>query len=177
MKRLEDSLRHASSLGAKTWVLHPGTHGALSWVTPGKDRKANLSKMRLLKQLGDHFKVDILLENISASLAILARASDFYQLYREWKSAPGMTLDIGHASIRGETSKYLPSLSNRVKHVHAHDNDGTIDKHMQVGAGKVDWKWVMRALAESEFQGKVVIESVTGPFASLTSLRKLLRSI
>ena len=121
--------------------------------------------------------MNVLLENISASLALLARASDFHHLYREWKSAPDMTLDIGHASIRGETRKYLPSLSRRIRHVHAHDNDGTIDKHMRVGAGKVDWKWVMRALAESEFQGKIVVEAVFGPFASLASLRNLLRSL
>ncbi len=177
MKRLENSMGHASSLEATIWILHPGTHGALSWVTPGEDLKANLSRIRLLKQLGDRFNVGILLENISANLAILGRASDFHQLYREWRNAPGMTLDIGHASIRGETRKYLPSLANHVKHVHAHDNDGTIDKHMQVGAGRVDWKWTIRALTDSEFQGKIVVESVKGPFASLTSLQKLLKSI
>lgn len=177
MKRLEHSLRNASNLGATNWVLHPGTHGALSWVKPGEDWKANLSRMRRLKRLGDRLGVEVLVENISASLAVLGRASDFHRLYTEWKSAPDMTFDVGHAWIRGETQEYFKHLSGRVTHVHAHDNDGVVDTHWKVGSGKVDWKWVVRALAESKFEGKVVVESVKGPFASLVGLQKLLGSL
>ena len=66
MKRLAKSVENAASLDAETWVLHPGTHGALSWVLPGMDRRVNLRSLQQLARLGEKFKVQVAMENISS---------------------------------------------------------------------------------------------------------------
>ena len=177
MARLESSLEHASILGAKVWVLHPGTHGALSWVLPGQDWKVNLGRVRRIQSLGRKLGVEVLIENISAGLAILGRAADFTRFYRTWHGAPDLALDFGHSHIRGETDLFLKKLGGRIRHVHASDNMGDFDKHLAVGAGSVKWRRVLASLLEMGFEGTVVVESVRGPFSSLRRIGGLLRSL
>lgn len=177
LERMRMSLQYASMLGANVWVIHPGTHGALSWVLPGEDWRANEKNMRLLQAIGRKLGVEVVVENISASLAILGRVRDFRRLYSEWKGAPGITLDVGHSHMKGETSLFLTSLAHRLKHVHAHDNHGDFDKHLAAGSGGVKWKSVLAGLVKSGFEGRIVVESVKGPSASLARIRKLLGSL
>jgi len=126
MKRLATSLENAASLDAETWVLHPGTHGALSWVLPEINRRVNLRSLQQLATLGQKLKVKITIENISSGLAILGRVRDFRELYRDWTLAPDMALDLGHSHIKGETEAYLNRLASHIFHVHAQDNKGDL---------------------------------------------------
>ncbi len=177
MARLDSSLEQASMLGAKVWILHPGTHGALSWVIPGQDWNVNLDRIRRIQRLGRKLGVEVLVENISAGLAILGRAVDFTRFYRTWNGAPGLALDVGHSHIRGETDLFLRKLGGRIRHVHASDNKGDLDKHLAVGAGSVSWRKVLASLLETGFEGNVVVESVKGPYSSLRRIGSLLRSL
>ncbi len=175
-KRLKRSLGHAASLEAKTWVLHPGTHGALSWVHPGEDWNVNRSRMEELEKLARRLKVPVAIENISAGLAILRRAEDFLRFYREWPSAPNICLDIGHSHIAKQGDNYFRKLGDRLGHVHAHDNKADMDKHLAIGRGTIQWKKTIASLLDTGYDGRIVIESVRGPFASLKRIRALLRS-
>ncbi len=177
MRRLERSLENTTALGAETWVLHPGTHGALSWVLPRRDRMVNLRSLQRLARLGAKLKVQFAIENISSSLAILGQVGDFRQLYREWNSAPNIALDFGHSHIKGDTEEYTEALAGHIVHVHAHDNKGDFDRHLAIGRGTVPWKDVLRSLAETGFDGRIIVESTTGPFSSLTKIQKLWRSL
>ena len=177
MSRMERSLRNAASLGAKSVVLHPGTHGALSWVRPGEDWRANRQSIERLHRFGDRLGVEVTVENISANYAILGRVEDFLRLYHEWGDAPSMTLDIGHSHVKGQTEEYLRKLGRRIRHVHVNDNKGDFDTHLAVGSGTIRWRRVLRALLETGFDGDLVIESVKAPFASLERVRRMLGSL
>ncbi len=177
MGRLARSLENAASLGAETWILHPGTHGALSWVLPGIDGRVNLRSLQQLARMGLKLKVQVAIENISSTLAILGRVGDFEKLYKEWRSAPDMALDLGHSHLRGETEEYMKRLGRHIVHVHAHDNKGDFDKHLAVGKGTVPWARVLRSLANTGFKGRIVVESTKRPFSSLSRVQKLWRSL
>ncbi len=177
LERMEKSLRHSASLGAKTWVLHPGTHGALSWIHKGEDWEVNLDNMKRLQSLGKDTGVEVTIENISAAHAVLGRAKDFLRLYHEWPGAPNMTLDVGHSHIKGETEKILSALGGKVSHVHVHDNNGDLDTHRAIGSGTIPWKEVFESLETTGFDGDIVVESVRGPFASYERVQKLLNSL
>ena len=175
--RMERSLRLSALLGAKTWVLHPGTHGALSWVHRGEDWKVNLSSMKHLQSLGNELGVEVTIENISAGYAVLGRVEDFLRLYREWPRAPRITLDVGHSHVKKQTQQYLRKLSGQIGHVHVHDNKGDFDTHLAVGSGTLQWKEFLRSLIETGFDSDIVIESVKGPFASFARVEKVLGSL
>ncbi len=177
VQRMERSLRNAASLGAKTWVLHPGIHGALSWVHPGVDWKANLSNIQRLQRLGKNLRVEVTIENISAGAAVLSHVRDFGRLYRELPDAPSMTLDVGHSHLKGETQGFLTKHGKKIRHIHIHDNKGDFDTHLAVGSGVIRWRETMQMILDSGFEGDLIIESVKGPFASLARVKKLLRSL
>ncbi len=176
MKRLARSLENAASLDAETWVLHPGTHGALSWVLPGIDQRVNLRSLQQLAKMGQKLNVQVAIENISSGLAVLGRAGDFQTLYKNWKRAPDMALDLGHSHIKGETEAYLNRLGSHIVHVHAHDNKADFDKHLAVGKGTVPWARVLRSLNKIGFKGRIIVESTSGPYSSLSKIQTLLRS-
>lgn len=177
LRRMERSMRYSALLGAKSWVLHPGTHGALSWVNHGEDWAVNLNHMKRLSGLGRKHGVEVSIENISAGYAILRHVKDFLRLYRGWSRAPRMTLDVGHSHLKQETEQYLAKLGNRIRNVHVHDNNRDFDTHLAVGAGTIRWRKFLTSLFQAGFEGNIVVESVKGPFASYASVGKILRSL
>jgi len=177
LRRMERSLRLSALLRARKWVLHPGTHGALSWIHHGEDWMVNLDSMKRLHTLSRKLGVEIVIENISAGHAILGGVKDFLRLYREWPKAPGITLDAGHSHIRHETEEYLGRLSTQIRHVHVHDNLGDLDTHQAVGSGTVRWPGFLSSLMNTGFSEDIVIECVKGPFASYDRVREILGSL
>jgi sugar phosphate isomerase/epimerase len=85
-----------------------------------------------------------------------------------------MVLDVAHASLRGETLRFLERFRGRIGHVHISDNRGRIDEHLPLGGGLIDWKGTVEAIKSSAFDGWVVIESFTGIDESLRLLKRLL---
>lgn len=177
VRRLTESILHAANLGARTWILHPGTHGSLSWVHHGADKKINRARMKRIQEAANEAKLGVTIENISAGLAILRHVEDFLSLYREWPSAPDLCLDVGHSHITRQTDDYLGRLGDRLGHVHAHDNGGDADKHLSVGMGTINWKKTITSLVETGYRGRIIIESVKAPFASLRKIKGLLRTL
>ena len=177
LRRLKRSLTYSSSLEAMTWVLHPGTHGALSWIRPSDDWKVNRSRLELMQRMAKRLQVPLAIENISLGSAILRRVEDFLRLYEDWQAAPRMCLDIGHSHINLETDDFLKKLGNRIGHVHAHDNRGGLDRHLAVGTGTIHWKKTLASLVRTGYSKRVIVESVKGPFASYKKVRDLLRSL
>jgi len=174
---MERSLQLSALLRAQKWVLHPGTHGALSWISRGEDWTVNMDSMKKLTALGRKLGVEVVIENISAGHAILGGVKDFLRLYKEWPKAPGITLDAGHSHVKHETKQYLRRLAARIRHVHVHDNMGDIDTHLAVGSGTVMWRRFLSSLMATGFAEDIVVESVKGPFASYDRVREILRSL
>ncbi|MDH4226304.1 MAG: sugar phosphate isomerase/epimerase [Deltaproteobacteria bacterium] len=55
----------------------------------------------------------------------------------------GVCIDAGHLNIFSEasTSTWFSEVGNRVREVHLHDNHGSVDEHLPIGEGVIDFKF------------------------------------
>lgn len=87
----------------------------------------------------------------------------------------GFHLDIAHAQVRGNrTHEFLTAFADRLVHVHLSDNSGRSDDHLPLGAGRLDWKRLVRALKRTGYDGTITLEVFSDdPDYLLASQRKL----
>ncbi len=72
----------------------------------------------------------------------------------------GLLWDIGHANMRvtrEEDIFLLLEFRDKLLHVHAHDNYGGEDLHLPIGAGRIDWKKVLKELKKT-YDGTITLE-------------------
>lgn len=92
----------------------------------------------------------------------------------------GICLDVGHAVSNGDDPvPVLAMASQRLIGLHLHDAvppagaGGAGSAHLALGRGRLDLDWLVRALADLEFTGPVVLEvEVGGPEAMAESARR-----
>ena len=67
-------------------------------------------------------------------------------------------LDIGHVSMHGKDAcKFIRKLHKKLKHVHLHDNFGTHDLHLPIGAGTINWIQIVKEL-KRYYDGTITLE-------------------
>ncbi|MEM3055161.1 MAG: TIM barrel protein, partial [Candidatus Bathyarchaeia archaeon] len=83
-------------------------------------------------------------------------------------------LDIGHANLNGQIELFLKTFSDRIVHIHAHDNNGKEDQHLGIGYGTVNWEKIAKLLKKTSYDKTIVVESVEHVAESLQKLEALL---
>lgn len=173
LKRLEKSILCARELNCKVCVFHSGLKTGLSSFYPGEDWKQNLESVRNLLNFSREQGVEIALENCPEPYPFLLKSvKDFSRFYRELKDDVGLVFDIGHANLNSQIKEFLDCFSDKIVHMHAHDNRGKSDAHLGVGCGSISWASVVKAIKGIDYGGVVVVESVTRVEESLQALRK-----
>lgn len=96
----------------------------------------------------------------------------------------GAVLDTGHLHAQKEILPLsVEKLGNRIRYVHASDNDGQANQHLTPGTGTVDWEGVFLALKKHAFAGYVAVDVGIAPkpdaayTASKTFLENLARRL
>ncbi|HPT83242.1 MAG TPA: sugar phosphate isomerase/epimerase family protein [Limnochordia bacterium] len=70
-----------------------------------------------------------------------------------------LTLDVGHAVVAGcSPQDFVQRLFDHIFHVHLHDNHGTVDEHLPLGQGTIDYVGVVQALYQAGYQGAITLE-------------------
>jgi sugar phosphate isomerase/epimerase len=86
-------------------------------------------------------------------------------------------LDVGHANLwvkKNMTFRYLKKYGKRIIHVHFSDNKGKEDEHKRLGAGKVPWAKIVKAIKQSGYDGTITMETFrSGKEGTVKSMRKL----
>lgn len=175
IKRLEQSIRHASQLGAEALVIHPGHRGALTSFYPIEEWRLNVDAIARLAAFAKDAGVQLCLENMPKGYSALMNDHEsFNRIHDElgWESFK-IVLDIGHANTAGEVSTFLDRFSAQIAHVHAHDNQGNRDSHEEIGHGTVNWRTVAQKIRQTSCR-TIVVESTKGIEASLERLQQLL---
>jgi len=171
LKRLKQSIVNANALNCHLWVFHPGMKTGISMFYPGMDWIRNLESVRLLlKFAGDH-GVEVAIENV-ISMFLLKNVKDFKKFYDEINENIGLVLDTGHANINGQVEEFLTEFSDKIVHVHAHDNLGEVDQHLGIGYGNIDWENVAKLLKRANYDKTIVIESVERVEESVQKLKR-----
>lgn len=104
------------------------------------------------------YNMKIMIENVSGSDDEI----DFID--KIFKKVPGLMfhLDIGHANLlteKNKTDKFLKLFSKRLAHVHLSDNvGGGDDLHLPLGAGRIEWKNIIRLLKRYKYDKTITLE-------------------
>ncbi|NPA62383.1 MAG: sugar phosphate isomerase/epimerase [Methanococci archaeon] len=131
---VKDILEYAVKVDAKVVVLHPGY-----CVFKHDYEKSLVSLIKSLKELNklqENFGVQITIENMPSYDMFMFREPDkkIIENLEELK----ITLDIGHAFLNKNISKFL-DLKDKIAHIHIHDNNGNFDEHLCIGKGKINF--------------------------------------
>lgn len=153
--RVRELLRLAPELGITLYTQH-------LWLDPRfVSPKVITEKLDLLERwvaVASRVGVTFCVENLSESAEHLAVA---------FERCPGlsMTLDVGHGEILSRPNAsfgLIARFSNRIRHVHLHDNKGGSrvedDLHLPVGEGSVDFLGILRALRGKGYEGGLSFE-------------------
>lgn len=92
-------------------------------------------------------------------------------------SACGICFDSGHAQIDEDAASQARLLAPRTICTHLHDNDGKNDLHLPPFQGVIDWPGVMKAFAESGYQGTYTFECLSGTMAQIVEARDRLQKV
>lgn len=155
-------------------VVHPGHLSPLGSQLPDAAWDRNVRGIQEICDFASDFGITIAVENMVNIPSLLGRTP--FEITGIIDTVDrenlGFVLDIGHANTNGNLDQFL-EISNRIIHLHIHDNHGQKDEHLPVGSGNVDWKKVLKALAG--YKGRYVTEarSLTQGQKSMERLRKL----
>jgi sugar phosphate isomerase/epimerase len=175
LKRLKKSILYASALNCQVWVFHPGLKTGISMFYPGKEWIRNLKTVRLLFKFARNYGIEAAIENVPEPFSFIMKSTeDFKRFYSEVNENIGLVLDIGHANINKQTELFLTTFSDKIVHMHAHDNYGKTDQHLGIGHGNVNWEKVANLVREISYDKIITIESVEHVDESVHRLRRLL---
>ncbi len=163
-----DSVEIASSLGAKTLVVHPAV------ICPRLSRDArfemNMELFSRLTSFADNYGIGISIENLyprereKKELPLGRVCADTEELirYADALSDKGVTVcfDAGHAGLVGESAAgMVKALGERVKYLHLHDNDFKTDSHTLPYLANTNYSSLCKALGGAGYSGDVTLES------------------
>jgi sugar phosphate isomerase/epimerase len=143
----------AAAAGATVVNVHPD--GMSPVFARDEVRRRNSDAIAVLADAAAEHGLELMVENLWR----FGTADDLAAIF---DAAPGARfhLDIGHAHLAGSLSELATRFSDRLVHVHVHDNFGNADVHLPLGAGTVPWADVVAALHAAGYDGTVTIEVV-----------------
>jgi len=174
LKRLKQSIQNARVMEAKLWIFHPGMKTGISMIYPGMDWKRNTQSIRTIFTYAKDNGIEAALENVMDPF-IMKTAQDFTKFYSETNEDIGLVLDTGHANITAQLDNFLTDLPHKIRHIHAHDNNGKYDEHLGIGYGNIDWKNFATKLKKASYDKTIVIEAAEHVKESKQTLEDLFR--
>jgi sugar phosphate isomerase/epimerase len=87
----------------------------------------------------------------------------------------GLCMDIGHQHVFSELDalEWVRRMSNRLWHIHLHDNDGTGDHHWSIGRGTIDFESFYTEVLEYSPQATLALEVEDRMEVKISDLGKL----
>ena len=160
IKNAEDAIEMAVEFGASIMVVH-----ASSEPIPAETRAKRIEQSR--KAL-DHLAGRCTKLRIKVAVEFLPRTclgnsvEELLELAgNHHNHVLGVCLDVNHLMSRyAELPDYVRRLGSRLHSLHLSDCDKTDEKHWFPGKGVIDWKALMAALREVNFNGPMTYECV-----------------
>jgi len=151
-----------SLLGSRYMVIHPiMPYGPDDDPEPEKFWEMNLEFMESLRPTARQYGVKLCLENMPMLNLSISRVEPTYRMVKELGEDDfGVCLDTGHAAVFGDDpGDMVRLLGKSLKVLHVHDNNGHNDLHWLPFNGVINWESFKSALAESESEAVVSIET------------------
>ena len=145
------AFEEAAAAGASLVNVHPDALGPV--FARADVRRRNGEAVAALAEAAAAVGLELMVEN-------LWRFGTVEDMAAVFATAPAARfhLDVGHAHLAGALPELATRFADRLVHVHVHDNDGTADLHLPLGAGSVPWPDAVAALRGVAYDGTVTIE-------------------
>jgi len=147
----------AHDLGASVLVVHPGDLRDRRF----KSETLRLSCDALAKIAGraGELGVAIAVENCGPYHAGIDQTeADLATIVRSLGSRGGFCVDTGHAAVNKNATQLVALLGDAATHFHVHDNHGSRDEHLPIGAGTIDFSAFLPVL--KGFDGMAIAEII-----------------
>ncbi|MBR0366038.1 MAG: sugar phosphate isomerase/epimerase, partial [Clostridia bacterium] len=165
MDKMKRSIRAASLLGCKNWVIHPLMPLGADDMVTGNEKGTWDINIRFMKELlitAKEYGVTICLENMPMAKFSLARPAAILSLVEEIGDENfKICLDTGHAALFDDISLFdeVRRLGDKIKVLHVHDNKHGKDLHLMPYFGTINWKEFARSLKDIGFDGVFSLET------------------
>lgn len=159
---MDRAVERAYALEAEIFVTHPGLLSPFTIHFPEIAWKSFIASIKHIVDFAEKLgSPKIVVENMAPPYPFLvSNHHEVERLFQELGNSDlGLCLDTGHAQRSGGLKPFLKNVGPYIKHVHAHDNRGDRDAHLQIGKGVLDWKFLIRSLEKLNFKGYVVVEN------------------
>ncbi|SKA82240.1 Sugar phosphate isomerase/epimerase [Prosthecobacter debontii] len=170
VKELCIACEAAAAMGAKNVVLHPGPER--EGRPPQEEFLLHMEvaaeSLNVVAQKCHQLGVNLLLENMLPHLLFGHISDMLYLLGQIQECNVGTCLDTGHACLARELGTVVHKLSGHLKMIHANDNRGDYDSHLNPGEGIIDWPWLLGELKGHQFKGSMILELTGNPYESIT---------
>jgi sugar phosphate isomerase/epimerase len=171
-----ESIQHASEIEADLVVVHPGIRSPLEHLIQKINWDLNRESLQKIIAYGENLGVTVTVENMPLNTSCFLQTVEEFQTLVNEGLPLYMTLDVGHANTVSQLQPFLKIMRNRIIHIHLHDNRGSNDDHMVVGAGTIDWGLLKSNLNLDEITAVVEANTLEDARASLIKVRQLFNS-
>src|SRR5919198_4785508 len=141
-------------------------HANINGMFYGQKRRTvldNLVKsLREIVNQAKKYKVDVMLENVPLSNGIHS-VGEFKYIIDNVDTVL-VHLDIPHAFTSGKMDSvidYINTFSDKIAHIHWHDNHGKRDEHLPIGEGFIDHQKAVKALKDIDYDRTITLEVFT----------------
>ncbi len=167
-------IRTARKLGIDLINFHANINGMFY----GEKRKIVLDNLiKSLREIASHANksnITVMLENTPLSNGI--HTVDEFKYIID--NVPGLSvhLDIPHAFTSGGMKSvidYINTFSDKIIHIHWHDNHGKKDEHLPIGDGLIDHQKAVKALKNIGYDRTITLEVFTSNIDAKSSANLL----
>ena len=158
-KRTLDACRQ---LDVRYAVIHPGGAGQnlADDAAFGRVRDVYHASLRSLCEYARGTGVTLAIENGGSRLSTLKAMADTVACLGMDNCDIAICVDTGHANGMGMNAPtMIEQAGEMLRHLHIHDNNGREDEHLVPGEGTIDWKAVLKALHNVNYDGVFMIEA------------------
>ena len=170
------SMDLARNLGSRLVTLHPGHMPPYPFIPSLREsgKKNFLDSLQTLLDYSAETGVPIGLENLPLGLSFCYTLDELIDYVNSFENLR-VTLDVPHAYVIGkflqlvdkkkaatppedEIAEAIRKLGNRIINIHLHDNDGSWDQHKVPGEGTIDFKPIVEAMKEINYNHLITLE-------------------
>ena len=152
VSELERYFRVFSALNTKYVTIHANWPRGMFTIREGINFQVESLKKTV--KLAEEYDLAVMYEPVDSEADTLENVSQILKRVRGLY----FHVDVGHANLYGrKPEEFMERFSAKLRHVHIHDNDRSRDRHLPLGAGKLNLERVIRAL-KMYYEGTITLE-------------------
>jgi len=156
ISQIKNSIETASKLNSEIVVVHPGYVPTLARKFKEKVAKNSHKSLKECSHYAEDCGISMCIENMpDISELLLKDVNELAEMVEELDVY--MTLDVGHAHTMNFNVEDM-LRSERIKHIHLSDNDGSYDDHNAIGSDGVDFELLFEKLYKIRYRDILIIE-------------------